>query len=233
MNSSLYKCILFDLDHTLWDYDRNCAEALLELYDKNDLKNKGISSFESLLDAFMEMNTQMWDQYDLGIIQRDVIRYQRFHRILLALGIDDYRLSLSMSSEYVALSPTKKNLLPNAKIILDYLESKYKLIIITNGFEEIQSVKLASSGISGYFDKVVTSESAGHKKPAKEIFEYALAEHDYNSNDVIMVGDNLNTDITGANNAGIDSAFFNPARKKHQHKMKYEISDLIELKSIL
>ena len=67
----------------------------------------------------------MWDQYDLGIIQRDVIRYQRFHRILLELGIDDYQLSLSMSSDYVALSPTKKNLLPNAKNILEYLENKY------------------------------------------------------------------------------------------------------------
>lgn len=225
--------MIFDLDHTLWDYDSNCIEALLELYDKNNLKKRGVASFENLRDVFMEMNTQMWDQYDLGIIQRDVIRYQRFHRILLELGIDDYQLSLSMSSDYVALSPTKKNLLPNAKNILEYLEKKYKLLIITNGFEEIQSVKLKSSGISAYFDKVVTSELAGHKKPAKEIFEFALAGSNLNLNEVIMVGDNLNTDIKGATNAGIDSAYFNPNRKPHQHKMKYEISDLIELKSIL
>lgn len=224
--------MIFDLDHTLWDYDKNCAEAIHELYIKNELKKKGISSAEKFLEVFMKMNMQMWDQYDMGIIDRDVIRYQRFHRILLALGVDDYQLSLSMSSEYVSLSPTKKHLLPNAKEILDYLEKKYNLLIITNGFDEIQTVKLASSGISGYFDQVITSETAGHKKPAKEIFEYALADN-YQATDVIMIGDNLNTDIKGAANAGIDSAYFNPAKKPHQHKMKYEISNLIELKSIL
>jgi len=225
--------VIFDLDHTLWDYDANCAEALLELYEKNNLKQRGIDSFESLLDAFMEMNTLMWDQYDLGIIQRDVIRYQRFNRILLALGVDDYKLSLTMSSEYVALSPTKKNLLPNAKSILDYLEKKYRLLIITNGFDEIQSVKLASSGISNYFQSVITSERIGYKKPAREIFDYALSKNNFQHSEAIMIGDNLNTDIKGATNASIDSIYFNPSKKEHKTIMKHEISDLIELKSIL
>lgn len=225
--------MIFDLDHTLWDYDKNCAEALSELYEIKKLKEKGIDSFDNLFEVFMEMNMQMWDQYDLGIIQRDVIRYQRFHRILLSLGVDDYNLSLEMSSEYVALSPTKKNLLPNAMNVLDYLRAKYNLLIITNGFDDIQATKLSSSGISKYFDNVVTSEKAGHKKPAKEIFEYAMAKGNYQPNDVIMIGDNLNTDIKGARNAAIDSVYFNPLKKQHKTDLKHEISDLIELKSIL
>ncbi|MEP2668096.1 MAG: YjjG family noncanonical pyrimidine nucleotidase [Cyclobacteriaceae bacterium] len=225
--------MIFDLDHTLWDYDKNCAEALNELYEIKNLKDKGVSSFADLLEVFMEMNMQMWDQYDLGIIQRDVIRYQRFHRILLALGVDDYNLSLEMSSEYVALSPTKKNLLPNAKVVLDYLKEKYNMLIITNGFDDIQATKLASSGISNYFDSVITSETAGHKKPAKEIFDYAMKKGGYQPDDVIMIGDNLNTDIKGAHNASIDSVFFNPLKKRHKTDLKHEISDLIELKSIL
>ncbi len=225
--------MIFDLDHTLWDYDRNCAEALYELYEKNDLKKRGIQSFEELLTVFMELNTQMWDQYDLGIIQRDIIRYQRFHRILLALGVDDYQLSLSMSSDYVSLSPTKKNLLPNAKTVLDYLAGNYRMLIITNGFEDIQHTKLSSSGISNYFDKVITSETAGHKKPAKEIFDYALSVGNFKTEEVIMIGDNLNTDIKGALNASIDSVYFNPSRKGHSAAIQYEISDLIELKTIL
>lgn len=233
MSNTTYQCVIFDLDHTLWDYDTNCAEALQELYEKNELKKRGINSFSNLLEVFMEMNTQMWDQYDLGIIKRDVIRYQRFHRILMALGIDDYNLSLSMSSDYVALSPTKKNLLPNAKVVLDYLKQKYSMMIITNGFEDIQATKLTSSGIATYFNSVITSESVGHKKPAKEIFEHAMASGNYNTKDVIMIGDNLNTDIKGANNASIDSVYFNPGRKAHKSTVKYEISDLIELKSIL
>ncbi len=225
--------MIFDLDHTLWDYDTNCAEALQELYDKNNLKEKGVHSFEDLLDVFMDMNTRMWDQYDLGIIQRDVIRYQRFHRILLALGVDDYQLSLSMSSEYVSLSPTKKNLVTNAQVILDYLKEKYSMLIITNGFEDIQATKLSSSGIADYFDHVITSEKAGHKKPAKEIFDYALKNSNLTTNEVIMIGDNLNTDIKGANNAAIDSVYLNPLKKQHTATLRYEISDLIELKSIL
>ncbi len=233
MNHSKYRCVIFDLDHTLWDYDNNCAEALQELYIKHNLKHRGIDSFDSLLNVFLEMNTRLWDQFDLGLIQRDVIRYQRFHRILIALGVDDYRLSLEMSGDYVALSPTKKNLLPNARIVLDYLKEKYPLLIITNGFEEIQSVKLSSSGIDKYFQKVITSESVGHKKPAREIFEVALSHGSYLPDEVIMIGDNLNTDIKGAHNAGMDSAYFNPSRKPHSQKLKYEISDLIELKSIL
>lgn len=225
--------MIFDLDHTLWDYDKNCAEALQELYEVKNLKEKGVESFDHLLEVFMEMNMQMWDQYDLGIIQRDVIRYQRFHRILLALGVDDYNLSLEMSSEYVALSPTKKNLLPNAKVVLDYLKEKYNMLIITNGFDDIQATKLASSGISNYFDSVITSETAGHKKPAKEIFDYAMKTKCYQPDDVIMIGDNLNTDIKGAHNASIDSVYFNPLKKQHKTVLKHEISDLIELKSIL
>lgn len=233
MTDSTYKCVIFDLDHTLWDYDKNCAEALLELYEKKGLKEKGVATFDKFLDVFMELNSQMWDQYDLGVIQQDVIRYQRFHRILLALGVDDYKLSLSMSSDYVALSPTKKNLLPNARLILDYLKEKYRMLIVTNGFEDIQATKLSSSGISNYFDGVITSEAAGHKKPAREIFEYAMTHSNYRPHDVIMIGDNLNTDIKGAHNASIDSIYFNPLRKEHNTEVKHEISDLIELKSIL
>lgn len=225
--------MIFDLDHTLWDYDANCAEALRELYEINNLQEKGIASFEDLLRVFMEWNTKMWDQYDLGIIQREVIRYQRFNQILLSLGVDDYQLSLSISKDYVSLSPTKKNLIPNAKIILDYLKHKYKMLIITNGFEDIQSTKLSASGISNYFDNVITSEKAGHKKPAKEIFDYALHNGNFSANEVIMIGDNLNTDIKGAHNASIDSVYFNPLGKQHTTTLKYEISDLIELKSIL
>lgn len=225
--------MIFDLDHTLWDYDTNCAEALRELYEVNNLQEKGISSFEDLFRVFMEWNTKMWDQYDLGIIQREVIRYQRFNQILLSLGIDDYQLSLSISKDYVSISPTKKNLIPNAKIILDYLMHKYKMLIITNGFEDIQATKLSSSGISKYFDNVITSEKAGHKKPAKEIFDYALINGKLAAHEVIMIGDNLNTDIKGANNANIDSVYFNPSGKQHSTSLKHEISDLIELKSIL
>lgn len=227
-----YKCVFFDLDHTLWDYDTNSAETLEELFQQHRLHEKGIDSV-NFLKTFIEINTHLWDQYDTGKIHRDVIRNERFHRILVALGVDDYDFSLTLSNEYVSESPKKGGLIPNAIEVLDHLTSKYPMTIITNGFDEIQSTKLASSGITHYFQSVVTSARAGHKKPAKEIFEFALAENGFQASDAIMIGDNLLTDIAGARNAFIDTVFFNPNKISHQDKVNYEIHDLAELKNLI
>jgi len=228
-----YKCILFDLDHTLWDYETNSSETLYELFHQHKLNEKGIDSFPDLFKTFVEINTSLWNQYDTGKIHRDVIRYERFHKILLALGIDDYELSLNLSNDYVSEAPKKGALMPNSVELLDYLATKYHLGIITNGFEEIQSTKLDSSGITHYFKSVVTSARAGHKKPAKEIFEFTLAENGFHASEAIMIGDNLLTDMAGAKNASIDTILFNPNKIHHQEKIDYEIRDLIELKTIL
>lgn len=228
-----YKCIFFDLDHTLWDYETNSAETLEELFHQHRLQEKGISSLPDFVKTFVEINIHLWDQYDTGKIHRDVIRYERFHRILLKLGIDDYELSLNLSNDYVSESPKKGALIPNAIEVLDHLTPKYPMSIITNGFDEIQSTKLASSGITHYFNSVVTSARAGHKKPAKEIFEFALAENGFKASEAIMIGDNLLTDIAGARNASIDTVFFNPNKISHQEKVDYEIHNLAELKNII
>ncbi|MDZ7645996.1 MAG: HAD-IA family hydrolase [Cytophagales bacterium] len=107
------------------------------------------------------------------------------------------------------------------------------MTIVTNGFDEIQSTKMASSGITSYFKSVVTSARAGHKKPSKEIFEFALAESGFSAAETIMIGDNLLTDIGGARNASLDTVYFNPYKIPHQEKTEFEISDLKELLNIL
>ena len=228
-----YRCVLFDLDHTLWDYDANSEEALCQLYAKHQLSARGLGPFSPFFKAFLSVNADLWRQYDLGLIGRAVIRDQRFHRVFCSLGVDDYPLSQRVSEEYAALSPTKKKLLPNALTTLEYLKEKYTLGIVTNGFEDVQKVKMASSGIQSYFQIVVTSEQAGYRKPAREIFDYALARSGCQAREVIMVGDNLLTDICGARNAQITTAFFNPAKIVHQEQVHYEIRDLLELKQIL
>jgi putative hydrolase of the HAD superfamily len=107
------------------------------------------------------------------------------------------------------------------------------LYIITNGFEEIQSTKLASSGITGYFKGMVTSARAGCKKPEKEIFEFALRENGFICSETIMIGDNLITDIAGARNASVDTVFYNPYSLAHAETVTYEIRSLREIMSIL
>jgi YjjG family noncanonical pyrimidine nucleotidase len=228
-----YKCILFDLDHTLWDYETNSREALSELYGQFGLKERGVSSESDFFQTFYRINNELWDLYDRGLLHRDVIRNERFHRILMEHGVEDYEMSLQFSDEYLKNSPRKKNLIEGCQQTLEYLHRKYQMVIVTNGFDEIQSTKLKSSGIQHYFKDIVTSARAGHKKPAKEIFEFALNENQVEAPDVIMIGDNLLTDIAGAKNAAIDTVFFNPGRTSHQTEVNFEIETLTELMNFL
>jgi YjjG family noncanonical pyrimidine nucleotidase len=228
-----YKCILFDLDHTLWDYETNSREALSELYAQFGLKERGVLIEEDFLQTFYRINNELWDLYDRGLLHRDVIRKERFHRILMEHGVDDYEMSLKFSDEYLEHSPKKKNLMTGCKETLEYLHQKYPMVIVTNGFDEIQATKLSSSGIHHYFKDIVTSARAGYKKPAKEIFEFALNENNVEAHETIMIGDNLLTDIAGAKNAFIDTVFFNPNKIEHETSVNFEIETLGELKNFL
>lgn len=228
-----YHCILFDLDHTLWDFETNSHQTLQELYAHHELESRGVASFDSFYETFVEINTRLWELYDQGKINREKIRFERFHGILEKLGVNDTPLSLKLSDDYVAQSPKKSGLIPNAIEVLDYLHTRYPLTIITNGFEEIQYTKMESSGLTPYFKNVVTSARAGHKKPAKEIFEFALNEGGYQAHEALMIGDNLLTDIGGAHNASVDTVFFNPGKISHDGKPHYEIHDLKQLMDIL
>jgi putative hydrolase of the HAD superfamily len=233
MKQSTYRCVFFDLDHTLWDYETNSEEALSELYDRYELARHGAAAFPQFFKNFVEINTQLWDQYDRGEIHRDVIRQDRFDRVFIRSGIENRGLSLEFSADYLKESPRKGHLVPFAKEVLQYLQKKYPLYIITNGFEEIQGTKMESSGITEFFENVVTSARAGHKKPAKEIFEFALNENGFKAHETIMIGDNLLTDIAGARNASIDHVFYNPNNVAHNEQVDYEIRSLLELTHIL
>lgn len=228
-----YRCLFFDLDHTLWDYETNSAETLQELYHRHQLEEKGALAFAHFLQSFVEVNTRLWDLYDRGLIHRDVIRFNRFDEVFQKSNVHDLELSLQFSTDYITESPKKAALLPFAKETLQYLHTRYSLFIITNGFDEIQSTKLASSGIRHFFKDVITSARAGHKKPAKEIFEFALRQHGFEAHETLMIGDNLATDILGARNASIDTVFFNPANTVHQEIVNYEITRLDQLCSLL
>lgn len=227
-----YTCILFDLDHTLWDYDTNSKETLLELFEEFKLPERGLNPAD-FLPVFYEVNLELWDQYDRGLLPQEVIRRERFDRVFRRLGLVDTPMSLQFSEAYVRESPKKPHLVEGAREVLDYLAGRYQLVIVTNGFEEIQSTKVRSAGIEHYFSTIVTSARAGHKKPARAIFDFALAEHGHRPNDAIMVGDNLLTDMAGAIAADIDAVFYNPARLPHDAPVEYEIEKLAELRNFL
>ncbi|MDW7695244.1 YjjG family noncanonical pyrimidine nucleotidase [Flammeovirgaceae bacterium SG7u.111] len=231
-----YTHIFFDLDHTLWDFDRNSTETLFELYEKYQLENLSPNfSCNEFVATFRDVNFSLWDSYDKNLINKDQIRNDRFKRIFEVLGIaiTDSSLTLNLGSDYLQACPQKPHLLDNSQEILSYLYDKYKLHIITNGFDDVQHTKLKSSNIFHFFDVIVTSESTGYKKPHHKIFEYALSAASASVEMAIMVGDNLETDIKGAIGAKLDCIFYNPEKKGHTLEVQHEISHLSELKDLL
>jgi putative hydrolase of the HAD superfamily len=227
-----YQHIFFDLDLTLWDFEKNSTEALTELFDELEISSKYSVDFQAFVEVYLKFNETMWDQYRNNQITKEELRVQRFHQSLLYFGINDKKLSENLGDGYIAKGPLKTNLFPFAVEVLDYLASKYKLHIITNGFAEVQEVKLVNSGIRQYFQNVVTSESAGYKKPDPRIFHYSLYRAKAKSKKSIMIGDHLEIDCVGARNAGLDQVYFNPKKASHREMVTYEIDCLSRLKDI-
>lgn len=225
--------IFFDLDHTLWDYETNSRDTLYELFTTHALHDKGVTDFERFHGEFKRVNTALWELYDNGKIGSEVIREERFKQILNAFQAYDKKLSDELSTEYLFECPKKGNLMPHAFETLQYLAGRYKLSIITNGFEEIQNMKLTSGNLHQFFDHIVTSQKTGHKKPAPQIFDYALSQNGIGPHQAVMVGDNLVTDIGGARNAAIAHVFYNPEEIQHSEKEVFEITTLKELCNLL
>ncbi len=228
-----YKHIFFDLDHTLWDYEKNSEEALNELLLKYKLLEAGIPSFVDFAQTFDVINRGLWDQFNKNKISREAIRTQRFLQILEKFAIKDANLSETLSDEYLMLCPTKPHVLPFTFEVLEYLKTKYKLHILTNGFKDVQYLKLEKSNLGNFFHTVVTSDSAGFKKPMASIFKFAIDKAEARMHESIMVGDNLQTDILGARNFGMDQIYFNPRKTKHKASVTHEISCLSDIKQIL
>ncbi len=228
-----YQHIFFDLDHTLWDFETNSKLALQQIFDENELSNKGITSFEKFHEKYVPINDRYWARYHNGIVNKAQVRHGRFYDTLLQFGVKDTELAEKMAESYVTLSPRMTALFPNAVEVLNYLQQKYKLHLITNGFAEVQWIKLEHSGLRAFFEHIIISEEVGTQKPDKEIFEIAMQRAGTTADACIMIGDNYNTDIQGAKSAGIDQVFFNPGKNRKREPVTYEITTLMELKGIL
>ncbi|WP_339866423.1 YjjG family noncanonical pyrimidine nucleotidase [uncultured Algoriphagus sp.] len=228
-----YQHLFFDLDHTLWDYDRNVQESLSELFLHYKLEELGLSSAQHFIDSFYAVNFKLWAAYDKGELLKEELRSTRFPRIFAQAGAIDAVIPEEFEGDFMHRTSSKPHLFPHTIEILDYLKPKYKLYVITNGFYESQSKKMRSSGLSDYFDIVVTSETTGHKKPDSRIFQYAVEQAGATKESSLMIGDNPISDIKGAYNAGIDQVFFNPLGKSIDLMPTYTISHLRELEDIL
>ncbi|MFD1768374.1 YjjG family noncanonical pyrimidine nucleotidase [Sphingobacterium suaedae] len=226
------KDIFFDLDHTIWDFDRNAQETLHELYYKYTFDElTGRQSSDEFIEAYTLNNHRLWDLYHHGKIDKATLRKERFEATFRQLGVDPALFPWMFEEEYLAVCPTKTNLFPNAHETLAYLQAKYRLHLISNGFKEACEKKLAHSNLERYFETIVISENVGVNKPHPDIFHYALKNGGTAVAHSVMIGDNLDADVRGAQNVGIDAIFFNVVGAAKPTDVKHMIHDLRDLQS--
>ncbi len=230
----VYQHLFFDLDHTLWDFETNARETLQELFLSHRLHETVTPDFELFFLKYSYHNKKLWDRYHHGFITQEELKWKRMWHALLEFKLGDEKLSRQLSAGFLEILPTKKKLFPYTEDILNYLTQKeYKLHLITNGFEKVQWRKLDNSNIGHYFSSVITSELASSLKPHKAIFDFAIGRAGCCYKESIMLGDNLDADIQGAMNAGMDTVFVNHLKEETVLKPTHIIHHLQELEGIL
>lgn len=221
--------VFFDLDHTIWDFEKNSALTFGKILAEADID----IDLTDFLQVYRPINLAFWKLYGDNRISQEYLRYQRLKKTFDVMGhvVAKDRIDF-LSTQYIAHLATFGHLLPNALEILNYLHPKYKLHIITNGFEEIQLKKLRNAFIDGFFDQVINSETAGVKKPHPRIFQIALQRSKVLPQNAIMIGDNLEADVLGARKVGLHALHLN-VHGDPRHEHCEIIFDLIEIKGYL
>jgi putative hydrolase of the HAD superfamily len=228
-----YKHIFFDLDHTLWDFDKNAEETLNELYNTYKLCDLGLNSCDIFIETYTANNHQLWADYHLGKITKEALRETRFKKTFLDLGVSPDAIPAKFEDDYVDICPTKTNLFPQTHETLTYLQNKYHLHLISNGFKESTEYKVKNTNLTPYFKNVIISEVVGVNKPDKAIFEYATNKAGTTADESIMIGDSIEADIRGAIGFGMDAIYFNPNFTEPPADVKRHINHLQELLDIL
>jgi putative hydrolase of the HAD superfamily len=200
--------ILFDLDDTLWDFEGNAEEALQELFERHGLPERTGKSAAEFIAHYQRINKEYWRMYESGLVDKHLLRTGRFTDAFRAVGLPESEHPENAWEEYLEICPLKTRLMPGAKELLETLHPHYNMAVVTNGFEITQRTKLATSGLSDYFDAVVSSEAIGHPKPSPIIFHHAMELLGAKPEATLMVGDNADTDIQGARAAGLETAWY-------------------------
>ena len=211
------KHVFFDLDHTLWDFDKNSGLTFEKIFNLNNIDAK----LDDFLTVYEPINLNYWKLYREEKVTKSALRYGRLKEAFDTLNIkieDD--MIYHLSEEYIQHLASFNNLFEGTFEVLEYLQNKYELHIITNGFEEAQERKMSTSNIRNYFKTVTNSEMVGVKKPNPIIFNYALQRASAKANESIMIGDSVEADIEGAHNIGMDTLHFDYKDQNDNHNYK-------------
>jgi putative hydrolase of the HAD superfamily len=223
------KHIFFDLDHTLWDFEKNSALTFKHVFEKYSIE----VPYDRFIELYVPINAKYWKLFRDDKITQEELRYGRLKEAFELVGYSATQDMLKvLSEEYVANLPNFNHLYEGAIEILEYLKPKYSLHIITNGFHQVQAGKLKNSNLERYFDTITNSDMAGCKKPNPIIFEFALNAAKAEKGCSIMIGDCIEADVQGALDCGMDAIYFNEHRLEAP-KSIIQVNHLLELKNLL
>lgn len=200
------KHVFFDLDHTLWDFEENSKKSFQFIFEKHQIQ----LNVDEFLKVYSPINFEYWKLFREEKVTKKELRFGRLFDAFKKLN---YKISKELidilPDDYLENLSNYNQLFDGTISLLTYLKSKYKLHIITNGFEKTQLAKIEKSKLLPYFDQIISSDAVGIKKPNPEIFFHALKKAKANTYESVMIGDSLEADIFGAKNVGMLTIYFN------------------------
>jgi putative hydrolase of the HAD superfamily len=227
------KHLFFDLDRTLWDFEKNSEIALNKLFIDLEL-HKSITDFKQFHEHYKIQNSRLWKLYGSGKLSKDTLRNERFRVTLEQFNLDDPNLIQQLSDGYVEISPQQTTLFPSTISTLNALQNEgFNMHIITNGFKEVQFIKLEKSGLASFFDVIVCSEDVGKNKPSPDIFHHSLKHAKAKPEDSVMIGDDFEVDVLGALSIGMQGVLFDPYKEHKHFQDNFIIHQLDELPALL
>lgn len=206
----MYKTIFIDLDDTLWDFSGNSKIAMKHVYEQFGL-SRYYPDYEDFFTLYHTRNNELWTLFHHGRLTKDQLMHERIGFFLRRMGLNDSpKLVNEINEFYFSSLKRQSGLQPYALELLQYLKKKsYPLFILSNGFSEVQFAKMETAGIRDFFSGVILSEEIGVNKPHPDIFYHALKKAGSLPNETIMIGDNYDADIIGAQSVGIDQIYYN------------------------
>ncbi len=220
--------LFFDLDHTLWDFEKNSDKTFEFLFKKHQIP----CDLEKFLYYYRNLNLSYWERYRKNEISKDLLEIELLKETFnkINISISD-TLIHTLAKEYILHLPDYNYLFEGAIEILTYLQDKYHLHLITNGFHKVQHEKIKNSNLEPFFEQIITSEDIGVKKPDPAIFDFALKKANATKKESVMIGDNWEADVMGALQFGMKAIYFNPENKLVGESIT-SISHLLELKKL-
>lgn len=229
----MYRNLFFDLDDTLWAFSRNARDTFAEVYRRHSY-DRFFDSFDHFYTLYQQRNHQLWEEYADGLVTKEELNRQRFLYPLQQVGHADAQLAQTFAADFFERIPTCSGLMPHAREVLEYLQGRYRLYILSNGFEELQCRKMRSAGIDGYFRQVILSDHLGVLKPHPQLFHFALSATQSQLSESLMIGDSWANDVAGAAGVGMHQVYYNVSGLTPlPFRPTYEITDLRQLMEIL